>query len=204
MFFAFNSESSGFNGAIFNILARGLNNVCYWISQIIGSVLIGLLYRKSISRRIRAHTGRTLLFLMLFVVHTWGCFYQKQCTRESVAPETDEMDNYDHGYTGRVWFYGFCGILDVMRQTTAYWLMGAMLNDPSKLALFTGFYKSIQSVGAAGIWRTDAVKTPYMDIFISEWALLVGGLVFALPMVILRIKNHIDLDDKTITRMDDK
>ena len=38
----------------------------------------------------------------------------------------------------------------------------------------------------------------YMNMFISEWALLVGGLVFALPMVILRIKNHTDLDDETM------
>ncbi|PBK60050.1 MFS general substrate transporter [Armillaria solidipes] len=209
MFFASNWfytwQFSGFNGAIFNIRARGLNNVCYWISQIIGSILIGLLLdRKSISRRVRAYTGWTVLFLMVFVVHIWGYFYQKQYTRESVAPETEKMDIYDHGYAGRVWFYIFCGILDAMWQTTAYWLMGAMSNDPSKLAFFAGFYKSIQSAGAAGIWRADAVKIPYMNMFISEWALLVGGLVFALPMVILRIKNHTDLDDETITRMDDK
>ncbi|KAK0245293.1 hypothetical protein EDD85DRAFT_13486, partial [Armillaria nabsnona] len=99
--------------------------------------------------------------------------------------------------------YICCGIPDAMWQTTAYWLMSAMSNDPSKLAFFAEFYKSTHSVGAAGIWHAGAVP-PYMDMFISEWALLVGGLVFALPMVILRIKNHIDLDDETITRMDDK
>ncbi|KAK0245303.1 MFS general substrate transporter [Armillaria nabsnona] len=181
-----------------------LNNVCYWFSQIIGSVLIGLLDRKSISRRIRAYTGWTVLFLMVFVVHIWGYFYQKQYTRESIAPETEKMDIYDHGYADRVWFYIFCGILGAMWQTTAYWLMGAISNDLSKLAFFAGFYKSIQSAGAAGIWRADAVKIPYMNMFISEWALLLGGLVFALPMVILHFKNHSDLDDETIARMDDK
>ncbi|PBK79883.1 hypothetical protein ARMGADRAFT_102562 [Armillaria gallica] len=82
--------------------------------------------------------------------------------------------------------------------------MGAMSNDPSKLAFFAGFYKSIQSAGAAEIWRADAVKIPYMNMFISEWALFVGDLVFALPMVILRIKNHTDLDDETIARLDDE
>ncbi|KAK0440836.1 hypothetical protein EV421DRAFT_767413 [Armillaria borealis] len=187
MFFASNSEFSGFNGTIFNILARSLNNVCYWISQIIGSVLIGLfLYRKSISRRIRAYTGRTVLFLMLFVVHTWGCFYQKQCTRESVAPETEEMDIYDHGYTGRVWFISSVGF---STRCGRRWRTGSW---------------SIWSAGAAKIWCADTVKIPYMNMFILEWALLVGGLVFALPMAILRIKNHIDLDNETIVRMDDK
>ncbi|KAK0440418.1 uncharacterized protein EV420DRAFT_1581858 [Desarmillaria tabescens] len=43
-----------------------------------------------------------------------------------------------------------------------------------------------------------------MNGFISESAFLVGGLVFALPMVIIRIKDHTDLDDETVTRMDDK
>ncbi|KAK0476536.1 hypothetical protein EDD18DRAFT_1088901, partial [Armillaria luteobubalina] len=164
----------------------------YWISQIIGSVLIGLLLdRKSISRRIRAYTGWTVLFLM-------GYFYQKQYTRESVAPETEKMDIYDHGYAGRVWFYIFCGILDAMWQTTAYWLVGATSNDLSKLAFFAVFYKSVRPAGVAGIWHADTIKIPYMNVFISEWALLVGGLVFALPMVILHIKNHTDLDDETM------
>ncbi len=108
------------------------------------------------------------------------------------------MDIYDHGYAGRIVFYIFCGILDAMWQTTAYWLMGAMSNDPSKLAFFAGFYKSLQSAAAAGIWRADAVKVPYMNIFISTWVLLVSGLVFALPMLILRVKNHTDLEDEVM------
>ncbi|PBK60034.1 hypothetical protein ARMSODRAFT_1009476 [Armillaria solidipes] len=99
MFFASNWfytwQSSGFNGAIFSIRARGLNNICYWISQTIGSILIVVVFR--------AYTGWTVL----------------------------------------VWFYMFCGFLRAMWQTVAYWLMGAILNDPSKLALFAGFYKSI-------------------------------------------------------------
>lgn len=49
-----------------------------------------------------------------------------------------------------------------MWQTTAYWIIGAMSNDPAKLAHFAGFYKSLQSAGAAGVWRADAVKLPYV------------------------------------------
>ncbi|KAK0456956.1 hypothetical protein EV421DRAFT_1896148 [Armillaria borealis] len=190
MFFASNWfytwQFSSFNGAIFNIRARGLNNVCYWISQIIGSVLIGLLPdRKSISRRIRAYTGWTVLFLMVFVVHIWGYFYQKQYIRERCP--RDGKNGYLRSR--------------IRRQSVVLHLLWDSRCD---LAFFAGFYKSIQSAGAAGIWRADAVKIPYMNMFISEWAPLVGGLVFALPMVILRIKNHTDLDDETITRMDDK
>jgi len=90
-----------------------------------------------------------------------------------------------------------------MWQTTAYWLMGAMSNDPAKLAHFTGFYKSIQSAGGAGAWRADARKTPFMNMFISTWVLLVAGLVFALPMIYMRVKEHTDIADEILMRMDD-
>ncbi len=41
----------------------------------------------------------------------------------------------------------------------------------------------------------------YMNVFISEWALLVGGLVFALPMAILRTRDHTDLDDEIMSEV---
>ena len=53
-----------------------------------------------------------------------------------------KLDIYDRGYIGRIWLYILCGVLDAMWQTTAYWVMGAMSNDPAKLAHFTGFCAS--------------------------------------------------------------
>jgi len=81
-------------------------------------------------------------------------------------------------------FYGF---LDATWQTYAYWLMGAMSNEPRKLAYFAGFYKSIQSAGAAVIWRVDALEAPFRAIFASSWGLCVAGLIFALPIVFMKI-----------------
>jgi len=49
------------------------------------------------------------------------------------------MDIYDKGYAGHLFLYIFCGILDSMWQTTAYWMVGAMSNDPARLAYFSGF-----------------------------------------------------------------
>ena len=49
------------------------------------------------------------------------------------------VDIYDSGYAGYILCYVFMGILDAMWQTTSYWLMGAMSNDPAKLAFLTGF-----------------------------------------------------------------
>lgn len=58
--------------------------------------------------------------------------------------------------------------------------------------------KSLQSAGAAGIWRADAVKIPFLNMFASTWGLLAGGLLCALPMLILRVKNHTEADDETL------
>jgi hypothetical protein len=38
----------------------------------------------------------------------------------------------------------------------------------------------------------------FMNIFLSTWTLLVAGLIFALPMIHLRVKNHTDLEDETL------
>jgi hypothetical protein len=85
----------------------------------------------------------------------------------------------DKRYSAYVWIMIFYGFLSSMWQTYAYWLMGAMSNDPAKLAVFTGFCafdprnaehelntnqghadKSLQSAGAAVVWRADAIGVP--------------------------------------------
>ena len=37
-----------------------------------------------------------------------------------------------------------------------------------------------------------------MNIFISTWVLLVVGLVFALPMIYIRVKDTTDINDETL------
>ncbi|KAK7468386.1 hypothetical protein VKT23_002902 [Stygiomarasmius scandens] len=181
-------QFNDYNGAIFTIRARSLNNFVYWTAQIVGSLLVSLLLDfKWLSRRARAFSGWILLLTMVLTTHIWGYFYQREYTRESASKS---IDIYDTQYIGKVWLYIFFGLLDAMWQSAAYWYMGAMSNDVGKLAYFVGFYKSIQSAGAAGVWRADAVGTPYLNIFISTWALLVTGLIFALPVLYLRIKNY--------------
>lgn len=158
------TEFNDYNGTLFNIRTRALNNLVYWLSQIVGSVAIGfLLDQQGIRRRVRALSGWCVLFVMVFVVHIWMYFYQRcvppspcrdfakqvtlmgnrEYTRGFVAsPDFHTMDFTDSKYPSRVWLYIFCGLLDAMWQTTAYWFMGAMSNNPSKLAHFAGFCKS--------------------------------------------------------------
>ena len=50
------------------------------------------------------------------------------------------------------------GSTDALWQVFCYYTMGAMSNDPRKLAYYAGFYKSIQSLGQIVISRLDAVS----------------------------------------------
>ncbi|EJD04544.1 MFS general substrate transporter [Fomitiporia mediterranea MF3/22] len=203
MFFASNWfytwQFNDYNGALFTIRARSLNNLMYWLVQMIGSVAIGrVLDTKRLTRRVRAFAGWMMLLVIVFVVHVWGFFYQRTYTRESVKT-TKAIDIHDKEYAAHLWLYIFCALLNAMWQTATYWMMGAMSNDPAKLAFLTGFYKSIQSAGAAGVWRADAVAIPYMNIFLSTWILLVAGLLFMLPMLFLRVTDHTPEDADGVT-----
>jgi len=52
----------------------------YWTSQIFGSIFLGyfILDQKSVRRRVRAFWGWIIVFFMVFVVHVWAYFYQRQ------------------------------------------------------------------------------------------------------------------------------
>ena len=74
----FKLEFNDYNGALFDIQARSLNNLVYWLAQIVGSLFMGfVLDQKKFSRRTRAFSGWTLLFAMVWVVHIWAYFYQR-------------------------------------------------------------------------------------------------------------------------------
>ena len=72
------TEFNDYNSALFNIRARSLNNLVYWIAQIVGSVSIAfLLDRERFGRKQRALAGWFTLVTMVFIVHVWAYFYQR-------------------------------------------------------------------------------------------------------------------------------
>ena len=73
--------------------------------------------------------------------------------------------------------------------------MGALTNNGRKLANFAGFYKGIQSAGAAIIFRIDALKAPFMNEFASCWGLLAGSLLVALPLILMKVRDTVPLED---------
>ncbi|GAO49101.1 MFS general substrate transporter [Saitoella complicata NRRL Y-17804] len=202
LFFASNwfytYQFNDYNGYFFNIRTRSLNSLMYWLMQIVGAGFFGyFLDMHQFSRRTRAISGWILVFVLVNVIWGGGLAMLFQTHRGEPTkfhpdggPHGKGMDVSDGGYAGRLWLYMFYGFLDAIWQTYAYWLMGALSNDPRKLAYFAGFYKGIQSAGAAIIWRIDALKKPFDAIFGSSWGLCGVALVCALPVILMKVGNH--------------
>lgn len=185
------------NGAYFNTRTKALNNVMYWLFQIIGAGLFGVLMDlESVRRSVRAKINLVVIFLVTMAVWGGGYAFQKTYTRGSVDPEGGfvPMDFEDSGYGGPFVLYMFYGFYDALYQASAYWYMGALSNNSRKSANYVGYYKGLQSVGAVASWALDIKKTPFMHIFASNWGLLAGSLIIASPLV-LRIKDHVDLEE---------
>ncbi|KAI9786294.1 MAG: hypothetical protein M1835_003100 [Candelina submexicana] len=118
----------------------------------------------------------------LLLIQSSGYAYQRGYTRAEVTADSYiKSDWTDAGYVGPMFLLlGF---------------MGALTNSSRKAANFAGFYKGIQSAGAATIYRIDALDKPYMNIFASSWALLAGSLVIAAPVIIWKVQDTVPIEE---------
>ena len=125
MFFASNwfttYQFNAVNLAKFNIRTRALNNVLYWISQMIGAFVFGYsLDAPRVRRSIRARYSLVSLFLITMAIWGDGWFNQKQYDRADVT-ETNRMDWTDPNYAEPMVLYMLYGFYDAAFQTCAYW-----------------------------------------------------------------------------------
>ncbi|WBW70785.1 transmembrane transporter [Schizosaccharomyces osmophilus] len=173
------------NLAYFNIRTRALNNLLYWFSQILGSAATAvLLDNPKMNRAVRARVGWVCVFVLVCVIWGGGLAFQLKYTRQSVnAPDFEKVDFTHCGYTGYAFLYIFYGIMDSIWQNYSYWIIGSLTNDTNKLAVYMGFYKSLQSTGAVVTYRLDSLNVPFMHYFASCWALLCGSLIIAYPII---------------------
>lgn len=219
MFFASNwfytYQFNGVNGAHFNTRTRALNNILYWFAQIIGAFLSGYaLDIQRFKRTTRARAG--LIVLIILTAAIWGAGYgfQSSVPDRDVTGKLDyegKMDWTSEGYAEGLVLYIAYGFYDAVWQLSVYWyvllfqncsskltlyrFMGALSNSGRKTANFAGFYKGIQSAGAAIAWRIDAMDYPYLTQFAITWSLLAGSLVVAAPVIFLNIKEATSIDD---------
>ncbi|KAF8936844.1 major facilitator superfamily domain-containing protein [Dissophora ornata] len=183
-------QFSTVNGRYYSIRTQSLNNILYWSSQIFGSYSFArVLDFQGVNRRRRALWG--LAIICCCFIGTWigGIFFQR--TYDLNEPKLNHDFKEGASYVGPMFLYMFYGLNDAAWQTYIYWLMGAMSNDATVLSRYAGFYKCIQSCGAAISWRINAVGTAYMPELIVCFALLGASIPGALYLA-MRITDHSD------------
>ncbi|KAH8885253.1 MFS general substrate transporter [Thozetella sp. PMI_491] len=185
------------NGAYFNTRTKPLNSLLYWTAQIIAAAIWGYaLDSERLSRSMRAKIALGVLFVLTFAIWGGGYSFEKTYTRETVAAEDFHFTDWtDSNYVGLMFLYMFYGLFDAAWQATVYWFLGALSNSGRRSANFVGFYKGIQSVGTAIVNNLDARKLSFEAEFISNWALLGAALVFAAPVILLKIRDHVAAEE---------
>jgi len=210
MFFASNFfytyQFQDVNLAFFNLRTRTLNNVLYWGAQIVGAAIFGYtLDINTMSRRTRAKGCLVALFVITMAIWGGGLAFQNRYARDPRAlsqdpkvlelVESEKMDWTTPGYVGPMFLYIFYGMFDAAWQTSVYWLMGSLSNNSRKLANLAGFYKGIQSAGNAIAAAIDNTHPTYIAAFGGNWGLLLGGLLFAAPVVLWKVKDTVEVEE---------
>jgi MFS family permease len=205
MFFASNwfytYHFNAVNGAKFSTRTKALNNTLYYIMQIVGAFIFGYaLDRENIRRTIRARIAWVALFVLTFAIWGGGYAFQKGYNREETEQENYpgliDFKRNPGAYIGPMFLYMFYGFYDAAFQTCVYWYMGALSNNSRKLAHFAGFYKGIQSAGAAIMWSLDGIyKMPYMRMFATVWGVLAASLLIGLPVILWKIRDTVPLEE---------
>ncbi|CAO3590968.1 unnamed protein product [Absidia cylindrospora] len=179
-------QQQGYNGGgYFNIRARALNNLLYWLMQIIGAGAFGWLLDLTAigNRKRRAYIGNTIVLVALLALWIGCIFIQKRFTRASVDPTLNPgfvmMDVYSDGFGPLALEYALFGMADSIYQGFIYWLMGTMTNDTERSARYVGFYKTIQNAGNAIASQIDAQRTEFNIQLIIVFVLNMVGLVLA-------------------------
>ncbi|KAF9878264.1 major facilitator superfamily transporter [Colletotrichum karsti] len=193
-------QTNNMNAGQFNVRTRALNNLLYWLSQIFGALVFGYaLDVQSVRRSVRAKASYVALIVLTMVIWGGGWAWQKdQVTREVAAGEDFvKVDWTDGGkrYIGPMFLYIFFGFFDAVWQTCIYWYMGALSNSSRKAANLAGFYKGIQSAGAAVFWALDSNETAYDTMFGATWGCLAGALIIGAPIIFWKIKDTISLEE---------
>ncbi|KZV67798.1 MFS general substrate transporter [Peniophora sp. CONT] len=182
MFFSANyfyAYHAAINTFYFDGPTRAVNATLEGAGAIVGAILIGFILDapgSGLKRRTRGYLG--LAFLSISIVVTWSCALAWQLTLTRGANIT-KMSYRDKDFTPKAALYFFFYFGDSAYQALAYWIMGAITNDPSKLARYVAFYKALQSAGAAGSYGMDAAAVPFLNEHLASWIMMLVALPLA-------------------------
>jgi hypothetical protein len=173
-----------------------LNATLEGSGAIVGALIIGffVLDGPPFKRRIRGFLGLAVVTIVTIVVWSCALAWQVTFTRHT---KIHKMHYSEPGYHTKGAIYFFYYFADAMYQALAYWIMGAISNDPFQLARYAGFYKAVQSAGGAGSFGMDAVATPFLNEHLASWIMMLVSFPLA-GLVIYHVKDTTYTEEKPI------
>ncbi|XP_021909094.1 UNC93-like protein 1 [Carica papaya] len=199
--FFYSYQFNNVNGLLFNLRTRGFNNVFYWGAQMVGSFAIGYVLDFSFrSRRRRGFVGICLVALLGTGIWAGGLVNQLTYSFNDLPENRLDFKDSGSDFAGPFLLYFSYGLLDAMFQTMVYWVIGALADDSEILSRYSGFYKGVQSAGAAVAWQIDTKKVPLLNQLIVNWALTTVSYPLLLLLVFLAVKD----DEKSVEEGDMK
>ncbi|KAF6171019.1 hypothetical protein GIB67_005144 [Kingdonia uniflora] len=192
--FFYTYQFNNVNGAMFNLRTRGLNNVFYWGAQMLGSIGIGYILDFSFkSRRTRGFFGIGVVSFLGTAIWAGGLANQLSYSRKD-APDVLDFKDSKADYAGPFLLYFSYGLLDAIFQSLVYWMIGALANDSETLSRYVGFYKGVQSAGAAVAWQVDEHKAPYLNQLIANWSLTTVSYPLLAVLVFYAVKDKTEAE----------
>ncbi|KAK9764122.1 hypothetical protein K7432_008631 [Basidiobolus ranarum] len=155
---------------------RMFNTVTYWAAQMLGAFTFGQFLDNSlVTRSKRGNMG--LVFVGIFNTLTWiGCLIL-ELTKNSISNTLTDL--IDGNYGASLVLMLLCGFTDAMVQSWCSWILGAKTNEVNILSRYGGFYKAVQSAGAAVAWYISTTDIPSWLIIVINFGLFSVGLFFA-------------------------
>ncbi|CAN1129966.1 UNC93-like protein 2 [Linum perenne] len=193
-------EFNNVNAAEFNLRTRGLNNVSYWGAQMVGSIFIGYVFDFGFkSRRHRGFIGIGTVFVMGTVIWCGGLVNQLGYSfGHTPYPKLDFIES-GVKFMGPFVLYFSYGFFDAIFQSMIYWVIGALAEDTETLSRYAGFYKGIQSAGAAVAWQLDTRKVAMLNQLVINWALT----TISYPLLTILVALAVIDDDLIIVKKDE-
>ena len=82
------------------------------------------------------------------------------------------------------------GLMDAMFQTICYWTIGALADDSQTLSRYSGFFKGVQSAGAAVAWQLDSQKVSLLAQLLINWGLTTIAYPLVFTVIALSVKDE--------------
>ncbi|RDW66964.1 hypothetical protein BP5796_09713 [Coleophoma crateriformis] len=185
-------QKNDFNAPFFTLRTRSFNGLWSNFANMAGVWLMGLLLDfqpQKYSRMLRARFGLVFLFVATLAIWGAGWVFVKDTVRGKVPePLIDVTES--RRYAPYIIIYVFWSLYDGIFQAYAYWLLGSLSNNSARLSHYSGWYKSLQSAGAAVVWRLDGIKISYVSMYLSTWIILLGSILCTTWVAWTKVKEH--------------